>query len=54
MALEYHESYSRTIVLLFLLVAVKRILTDVNLSLKEFVLLLGALAIFYMFKLMYT
>lgn len=50
MAMEYQESYSWTIILLFVLVLVKRILTDDSMSPKDLALLLGSLTVFIVFS----
>jgi hypothetical protein len=54
MALEYHKSYARTIILLFVLVLVKRYLTDDSMSPKDVIFLLSALGVFILLTQLYT
>jgi hypothetical protein len=54
MALHYHASYSKTILILYVLVLVKRIVTDKEMRLMDGAKLIANMTLFYVFKVLYT
>ena len=54
MALEYHKSYQRTIILKFVLVLLKRYITDEGMQPRNIFYLLASLVLFYLLSKMYS
>lgn len=53
MALQYHDSYSRTVLILYVLVLLKRIITDRQITLFDVSMLLLNMSMFYGFRVLF-